>query len=463
MRKFPPNFLWGTATAAYQIEGAARLEGRGPSIWDAFSHIPGKIHDGHTGDVACDHYHRYEEDIALLKDMGVKCYRFSISWPRILPQGRGQVNEKGVAFYNKLIDLLLENDIEPWVTIYHWDLPLALQIEMDGLMNPAIATCFADFARICFARFGDRIRHWITLNEPWCCALLGHGSGDFAPGRESETEPYVVAHNLLRAHAYMVDIYRREFQATQRGVIGITNNSNWYRPLTDSEEDRAAAERALDFTLGWFAEPVYFGCYPQTMRDRIGSKLPEFTEEDRALLKGSSDFFGLNHYSTNLAAEPPSSGTMEKKARIGGGIMGEHGVDLTDDPSWKQTDMGWNIVPWGLRELLCWISTRYGQPPIYVTENGCAMPGEGDREVALNDTGRVEFFKGYLGACHEAIERGADLRGYMSWGMMDNFEWEYGESKRFGLIWVDFENQDRYPKASYHWYSNVCKSNGLED
>jgi beta-glucosidase len=460
MRRFPPNFLWGTATAAYQIEGAARIDGRGPSIWDAFSQIPGKVHGGHTGDVACDHYRRFKEDVALLKTTGVKCYRFSIAWPRILPQGRGDVNEKGVAFYNELIDCLIENDIEPWVTIYHWDLPLALQMEMDGLLNPDIAKCFADYARVCFDRFGDRVRHWITLNEPWCCALLGHGNGCFAPGRVSDTEPYSAAHNLLRAHAYMVDVYRREFQERQKGVIGITNNCNWYEPLTDSEEDREAANRALEFSLGWFADPVYFGDYPQSMRDRLGSKLPEFSAEDRKLLRGSAHFFGLNHYSTNLAAEPAVA-TAGDTARRDRGIIGDHDVDLSDHPSWEKTDMGWSIVPWGVRNLLQWIDRRYEHPPIYITENGCAMPGEDDREVALNDTGRLDYLEGYLGACHEAIDSGVDLRGYMCWSMMDNFEWEYGNSKRFGLTWIDFKTGERFPKASFRWYSTVCTNNAI--
>ncbi len=464
MKQFPPDFLWGTATAAYQIEGAAQLDGRGPSIWDAFSQIPGKTHQGHTGDVACDHYHRFREDVALLKSMNVQCYRFSISWPRLLPQGRGTVNEKGVEFYNQLIDLLLENNIQPWVTLFHWDLPLALQMEMDGLLNPAIATCFADYARLCFERFGDRVKHWITLNEPWCSAVLGHGNGYFAPGRVSNREPYVAAHHLLRAHAYMVDVYRREFQATQGGVIGITNNCDWHEPLTDSAEDRAAAQRALEFSLGWFADPIYLGDYPQSMRDQLGSKLPEFSEEDRALLRGSSDFFGLNHYNTNMSAARPDDHPPDQNGGIFQDMYNCEGyhVELVTDPSWKQTDMGWNIVPWGIRKLLEWIDRRYRHPPIYITENGCAMPGEDDRAVALNDQGRVEFFQGYIGACHEAIENGVDLRGYMCWSMLDNFEWAYGYSKRFGLTWVDFATGERCPKASFRWYSNVCKTNSLE-
>ena len=463
MKPFPKDFLWGAATAAYQIEGAAATEGRGPSIWDAFSHIPGKTHDGGTGDVACDHYHRFEEDVALMKEMGLKCYRFSISWSRLIPQGRGAVNEAGIAFYDKLIDALLDAGIEPWVTLYHWDLPLALQLEMDGLLNPAIANEFANYARLCFQRFGDRVKNWITLNEPWCSAFLGHGVGYFAPGRSSDSEPYLAAHNLLRAHAYIVDVYRREFQSQQGGQIGITNNCDWREPLTDSPADAAAAQRSLEFFLGWFTDPIYFGDYPACMRERVGERLPRFTPEDSRLLKGSSDFFGLNHYTSSMAAEPAEPIVSMGDIKGNGGLSQDQQVALSDDPSWKKTDMGWNIVPWGCRKLLEWIDQRYDHPPIYITENGCAMPGEDDRETALDDQGRLAYIRAYLEACHEAIDNGVDLRGYMCWSFMDNFEWALAYSKRFGLHWVDYQTGERQAKASAKWYSQVCKSNALPE
>jgi beta-glucosidase len=461
MKTFPDGFLWGTATAAYQIEGAAATGGRGPSIWDAFSHIPGKTAEGHNGDVACDHYHRWEEDIELMKQMGVGCYRFSISWSRIQPQGKGEINEEGIAFYNKLIDGLVAAGITPWVTLFHWDLPLALQLEEDGLLKPSIANRFADYARICFERFGDRVKNWITLNEPWCSSFLGHGNAYFAPGRASASEPYLAAHNLLRAHAYIVDVYRKEFQADQKGQIGITNNCDWREPASDSEGDKAAAQRALEFFLGWFADPVYFGDYPAVMRERVGERLPQFTPEDAKLLKGSSDFFGLNHYTTMIASEPKQQVSGPGDIKGNGGMMEDQQVELAGDPEWEQTDMGWNIVPWGCRKLLEWIDKRYDHPPIYITENGCAMPGEDDREVALNDTRRVEFLKGYIGACHEAIQNGVDLRGYMCWSMMDNFEWALGYTRRFGLHWVDYETGERQPKASAKWYAATVKQNGF--
>ncbi|MDQ8204278.1 GH1 family beta-glucosidase [Pelagicoccus sp. SDUM812003] len=464
MKSFPDGFLWGTATAAYQIEGAAAEDGRGASIWDAFSKTPGRVFKGHTGDVACDHYHRWEEDVALLKQMGVGCYRFSISWSRILPSGSGEVNEEGIAFYNKLIDALLAAGIQPWVTLYHWDLPLALQIEEDGLLNRSIVERFVEYARVCFERFGDRVKHWITLNEPMCSCSLGHGVGVHAPGRKSELEPYIAGHNLLLAHAHIVDLYRREFQDTQKGVIGITNNCDWREPLTDDPKDIEAAQRGLEFFLGWFADPVYFGKYPDRMLAAIGDKLPKFTDEEVKLLKGSSDFFGLNHYTTMLTSEPDPEHQVEGViVRGNGGVYGDQNVTLSRDPNWEQTDMGWNIVPWGCRKLLEWIAERYDNPPIYITENGCAMPDEDDRETALNDERRVTFLSGYIGACHEAIEKGVNLKGYMCWSFMDNFEWAFGYGKRFGLHWVDFQTGERQPKASAKWFGQLAKSNVMPE
>lgn len=463
MKSFPANFTWGAATASHQIEGAWREDGRGPCIWDAFSHVPGKVHQNQNADVTCDHYHRVEEDVALMKAMGLKAYRFSFSWSRLLPQGRGAVNEAGVAFYNRLIDALLANGITPWVTLYHWDLPLALQLEIDGLINPEIADHFAHYAEVCFARFGDRVKHWITLNEPWCSAVLGHGIGYFAPGRTSQSEPYLAAHNLIRAHAKIVDLYRRKFQATQKGVIGITNNCDWREPKTDSAADRAAAERGLEFFLGWFADPIYRGDYPEVMRTAVGARLPQFSAEDRALVRGSSDFFGLNFYGGMLASEPAGATVASTVPTGNGGMAADQRVELSDDPSWEKTDMNWNVVPDFCRKMLGWIDRRYGHPPIYITENGCALPGEDNLSVAIKDTRRVDFINRYLAACHAAInEDGVDLRGYFVWTLMDNFEWALGYSKRFGLHHVDFATGQRTPKQSAQWYAGVMARNGLE-
>ena len=461
MNNFPENFTWGSATSSYQIEGAADEAGKGPSIWDAFCTVPGRVAKGDRGDIACDHYHRMREDVALMKAMGLKAYRFSIAWPRIMPSGKDQVNTEGLQFYDDLINELLDQGIEPWVTLYHWDLPLALQMEEDGWLNGEIANYFESYARVCFARFGDRVKHWITLNEPWVVAILGYGMGTFAPGRNSKSEPYVVGHNLLRAHAQAVRCYREEFQAHQKGLIGITLNCDWREPLTDKKEDVAAAQRALEFFLAWFADPIYLGQYPISMVDRLGDRLPQFTEEEKDLLMGSSDFFGLNHYTTLFAAD--ARGNLEVGSVYGnGGLSEDQDVNLSADPNWKKTAMGWAVVPWGCQKLLAWISDRYDAPDIYITENGCAyadVPTEGK----VQDDERIAYYEGYLNACHEAIEKGAQLKGYFAWSLLDNFEWASGYDKRFGLHYVDFDTLERIPKASADWYKKAIEANGIKD
>lgn len=459
--RFPNDFLWGTATSAYQIEGASKADGKGASIWDGFCQIPGKVLNGDSGDVACDHYHRFRDDVQLMKDMGVKAYRFSISWPRVLPNGRkDSFNPAGLQFYSDLIDELLKNSIQPWVTLYHWDLPLALQMECDGWLGDDISDLFADYAAVCFEHLGDRVKHWITINEAWVVSILGYGQGVFAPGRISDSEPYQAGHNLLLAHAKAVKIYREKFQATQKGVIGITNNCDWREPLTDSAEDKAAAERALDFFIGWFADPIYFGDYPATMKERLGERLPTITAQQRELILHSSDFFGLNHYTTMFAAE--ASGDQSQQSVYGnGGLSEDQDVDLSADESWPLTSMEWAIVPWGCQKLLQWIAERYNNPPLYITENGCSFNDE-LIDGAVNDQQRVEFFRGYLTACSQAIENGVNLRGYFIWSFMDNFEWASGYSKRFGIHYVDYQTLERTPKASALWYGKIIKNNVIE-
>ena len=434
--------------------------GKGLSIWDVFAHTPGKTEHGHTGDVACDHYHRYREDVQLMAEMGLPAYRFSISWPRILPTGYGTPNPEGIAFYSDLIDALLDHGITPWVTLYHWDLPAALQFEHDGWLNPEIADVFAHYADVCFEHFGDRVKHWITLNEPWVVAILGYGQGLFAPGRTSIAEPYQAGHQLLRAHAQAVDLYRRKYQAAQDGIIGITNNCDWREPKTDTGPDRRAAQRALEFFLGWFTDPIYRGAYPETMRARVADRLPHFSDEDVALLRDSSDFFGLNHYTTMYASHADPDQDVPVEVYGNGGISADQDVILETDDAWKKTDMHWSIVPWGCRKLLHWIDERYDHPEIIITENGCAFddPVE-DGEV--HDERRIAFYEGYLNQCHRAIAEGVDLIGYFAWSFMDNFEWALGYTKRFGLHHVDFETKRRTPKASAYWYAEVIRHNGL--
>ncbi len=460
MIKFPEDFIWGSATSSYQIEGGTTEGGRVWSIWDAHAHIPGRTHNGETGDIACDHYHRYKEDVKLMADLGLKAYRFSISWSRIQPDGQGEINREGIKFYSNLIDELLKYNIEPWVTLYHWDLPLALQTEKDGWSNPEIADFFEKYAGICFKYFGDRVKNWITLNEPWVVAILGHGEGIFAPGRKSKSEPYQVAHQLLRAHGKAVSLYRQKYKPEQNGKIGITNNCDWREPLTNSKVDQDAATRSLEFFIGWFADPIYFGDYPEVMKERVGDRLPKFTDEDRIMIKGSSDFFGLNHYTGLYVSDVDENSDVQNEVYGNGGIFEDQYVQLTADPSWKMTTMNWAIIPWGCQKLLEWISDRYDNPPLFITENGCAL----DDELingSVNDTIRKEYIAGYLNACHKAIQNGVNLKGYFVWSFMDNFEWALGYSKRFGIHYVDYKTLERIPKNSALWYKNVIKNNGF--
>lgn len=460
MIEFPEDFTWGSATSSYQIEGAWNVDGKGASIWDAFCQIPGKVAKQDHGNQACDHYHKMKEDVQMMKALGLKAYRFSIAWPRILPNGRvSAINEKGIQFYSDLIDELLTNGIEPWVTLYHWDLPLALQFEEDGWLGDSISDLFAKYADLCFNRFGDRVKHWITINEPWVIAILGYGQGTFAPGRISNSEPYLAGHHILLAHAKAVDCYRKKYQSRQKGKIGITNNCDWREPLTDSPADIAAAERALEFFLAWFADPIYRGQYPQSMIDRLGDRLPRFTEVEKEMLLGSSDFFGLNHYTTMLAAD--ADGKLEKGSVYGnGGLSEDQDVNLSVDPSWKKTTMQWSIVPWGCRKLLEWIDARYDGPDIVITENGCAFDDQLE-DGAVKDEGRLDYVKTYLAACHEAIENGVQLKGYFLWSLMDNFEWASGYEKRFGMCYIDFDTLERVPKDSAKWYRQVIAQNGF--
>lgn len=453
--KFPKKFTWGCATASYQIEGAWLEGGKGLSIWDAFSHTPGKIAHSHTGDVACDHYHRFKEDVALMASMGLPAYRFSISWPRIQPTGYGPPNPQGIQFYSDLIDALLQNNITPWVTLYHWDLPLTLQLEYDGWLNPQVSDLFADYADICFDHFGDRVKNWITFNEPWVVVMMGYGQGTFAPGRVSNCEPYQAAHQILLSHAKAVALYRRKYQQ-QNGRIGITNNSDWREPKTNSEADRSAAQRSMEFSLGWFADPIYFGDYPAVMRHRVKDRLPKFTDEERDLIKGSNDFFGLNHYTTLYASYRERQ--LDKLDKVDQDANQD--IHLSLDPNWPRSAMGWAIVPWGCRKLLHWIDDRYHHPEIVITENGYAMDDQ-LVEGKIDDWQRIEYLKGYIGECYRAIQEGVNLTGYFLWSLMDNFEWTSGYSKRFGIVYIDYQHGTRIPKRSAEWFKQVIREGGF--
>ena len=446
------EFVWGVATSSYQVEGAWQEGGKGLSIWDAFAHTPGKIMNGDTGDVSCDQYHRYPEDVKLMQEMGVGAYRFSMSWPRIVPDGVGEPNDAGIAYYHRLIDCLLEHGIKPYVTLYHWDLPLTLQLEHDGWLRYETAEAFARYATICFDAFGDRVRDWMTFNENWVTAVLGHGQGCFAPGRISPDEPYIAGHNLLLAHGLAVKAFREN---EMPGQIGIANNCDWREPLTDSEEDVAAAQRSLEFFYGWCTDPVVFGDYPAVMRERLGDRLPRFTEEQEGLLKGSYDFLGLNHYTTHFASATPVTENAVNPADGNGGMVDDQDVYLSCGRDWVRTGLGWFVAPWGFRKMLRWIHQRYKGPAIYVTENGTVAPESVDPDEYQDDF-RCRFIGQYTEAMKQAREEdGVDVRGYFCWSLIDNFEWARGFSVRLGLVHCDYDSLKRTPKSSFYLYRDM--------
>lgn len=457
--KFPPGFVWGSATSSYQVEGATKEDGRGLTIWDTFCYEGGHVLNNATGDVACDHYHRFKQDVKLMKDLNLRAYRFSIAWSRIFPNGKGEINYSGITFYNHLIDALLRNNIEPWITLYHWDLPQALEDDVQGWLdtsdNHTMVTAFGNYARTCFHAFGDRVKHWITLNEPWTISVHGYNDGIKAPGRHQNGtyETYIVGHNLLLAHAEAATIYNEEFKKDQGGMIGIANSADFRYPLSStSQEDQEAAERAMMFQFGWFIEPVMTGDYPTVMRERLGDRLPQFTSEQSEQLMNSCDFLGLNTYSSAIVSTP-------KEEPKWGGYWADMHVTTTNDPSWEMNAMGWPIVPDATRELLLWISQRYNYPLLFITENGTAEK-ERRVEIAQQDQRRRNFFEGHIRACREAVQQGVKLGGYFAWSLMDNFEWEYGYERRFGLCYVNFKTQVRTPKSSALWYGETIQTNG---
>ena len=447
---------------SYQIEGASEADGRGPSIWDTFCKIPGKIADGSSGAVACDSYNRTKEDIDLLKSLGVTCYRFSLSWSRIIPLGgrNDPINQKGIDHYVKFVDDLLEAGITPFITLYHWDLPDALDKRYGGLLNRTeFPLDFENYARVVFKAI-PKCKNWITFNEPWCSSILGYNSGYFAPGHTSDRsksavgdsarEPWIVGHNLLVAHGRAVKAYREEFKPTQGGEIGITLNGDATYPWDPEDPaDVEACDRKIEFAISWFADPIYFGHYPESMRKQLGDRLPEFTEEEKALVKGSNDFYGMNHYTANYIKH--KTGTPPEDDFLG--HLETLFYDKKGNCIGPETQSFW-LRPHaqGFRDLLNWLSKRYGRPKIYVTENGTSLKGENDMSVEqiVEDDFRVQYFHDYVNAMAKAVsEDGVDVRGYMAWSLLDNFEWAEGYETRFGVTYVDYVNdQKRYPKKS---------------
>ncbi|KIY67180.1 glycoside hydrolase family 1 protein [Cylindrobasidium torrendii FP15055 ss-10] len=451
--KLPKDFLWGFATASFQIEGSTNVDGRGPSIWDEFSRTPGKTLDGKDGDHATESYRLWREDIALLKQYGVKSYRFSLSWSRIIPLGGREdpVNEKGIQWYKDFIDELIKNGIIPFVTLYHWDLPQGLHDRYGGWLNKAeIVKDYERYARVCFEAFGDKVKYWLTMNEPWCISVLGYGRGVFAPGHgkpngpgDASREAWIVGQNVVLAHASAVKAYREEYKPTQGGVIGITLNGDWQMPWDDTPENIAAAQHALDFAIGWFADPIYLGHYPPYMREVLGDRLPEYSDEEIKLVKGSSDFYGMNTYTTNLAR---AGGDDEFQGLVDYTFTRPDGTQLG-----TQAHCAWlQDYPDGFRDLLSYLYKRY-KMPIYVTENGFAVKDENDMPVdqLLADKDRVRYYEGTTRALLAAInEDGVDVRSYFPWSFLDNFEWADGYTTRFGVTYVNYETQERIPKDS---------------
>ncbi|KAG7029567.1 Beta-glucosidase 40 [Cucurbita argyrosperma subsp. argyrosperma] len=472
---FPSGFVFGTASSAFQFEGAVKEDGRGPTVWDKFSHSFGKVVDFSNADVAVDQYHRYPEDIKLMKDMGMDAYRFSIAWSRIFPNGSGEINEAGVDHYNNFINALLANGIEPYVTLYHWDLPQALEDKYNGWLSPQIINDFAIFAETCFQRFGDRVKHWITFNEPHTFATQGYDVGLQAPGRcsillhflcrsgNSATEPYIVAHNVLLSHATVSDIYRRKYKRRQRGVLGISLDVIWFEPGSNSTEDIAAAQRAQDFQLGWFLNPLIFGDYPTSMRSRAGERLPRFSQPQAALVKGSLDFVGINHYTTFYAYHNHTSiiGVVlnDTIADSGAFTVPFKGLKTIAE---RASSIWLYIVPRGMRSLMNYIKNNYGNPLVIITENGMDDPNNPFKPIkeALKDEKRIRYHDGYLTSLLAAIkEDGCNVKGYFVWSLLDNWEWAAGFTSRFGLYYVDYRDKlKRYPKDSVQWFKNFLAS-----
>lgn len=439
---FPAQFLWGAATSAYQIEGSPLADGAGPSIWQQFCATPGRVANGETGDVACDHYRRYREDVQLMRQLGLQAYRFSISWPRVLPQGRGAPNAAGLGFYDRLVDELLANGIEPLVTLYHWDLPAALD-NRGGWLNPEVAQWFAEYSSLMFRRLDDRVKFWVTINEPWVVADGGYLHGTLAPGHANRFEAPIATHHLLRAHGAAVQAYR----ALGKHQIGLAVNLEPKYPASDSAEDRAATARADAYMNRQYLDPALLGSYPAEMREIFGDAWLDWPAADFDLIRQKLDFVGVNYYTRSVTRADEKSWPVRAVA--------------VRQPQALYTEMPWEVYPSGLADTLRWVRDRYGNPPVYITENGAAFPDPptvaGD---CLDDPLRVAFLRQHIGAVRDVIAQGVNVRGYFVWSLLDNFEWSLGYRMRFGIVHVDYATQRRTPKASARFYSEVIATNG---
>ncbi|MGC5170178.1 GH1 family beta-glucosidase [Microbacterium sp. DT81.1] len=441
---FSEDFVWGTATAAYQIEGAVQEDGRGPSIWDTFSRKPGAVLGGDTGDIADDHYHRFREDVALMADLGVNAYRFSIAWTRVQPTGSGPANQAGIDFYRRLADTLGEHGITPWATLYHWDLPQTLE-DTGGWLRRDTALRFAEYAGIAVDRLGDAVSDWITLNEPWCSAFLGYASGHHAPGRHEGSRSLHAAHHLLLGHGHAMTAIRA---ARPDANAGITLNLYSVRPASGTAEDVDAARRIDGLSNRLFLDPVLRGQYPQDVLNDAGEAdwfAENATAEDLALISAPIDFLGINYYSRHTVAA--GSAATDASAYPGS----ESAVMI--DTGAPRTQMGWEIHPHGMLDVLEMAHERAPELPLYITENGSAYEDEVSENGNVDDPDRLDYLRAHIDACRQAIERGLPLAGYFVWSLMDNFEWAWGYHRRFGIVHVDYDTQVRTPKASGMWFS----------
>ncbi|MFJ2178622.1 GH1 family beta-glucosidase [Streptomyces sp. NPDC087851] len=459
---FPPDFLWGTATAAYQIEGAVQEDGRTPSIWDVYSHTPGRVRNGDTGDIATDHYHRWPEDIEIMSALGVSAYRFSVSWPRVRPTGGGPASQKGLDFYRRLTDALLAKGIEPVVTLYHWDLPQHLE-DAGGWPERDTAFRFAEYAGLVADALGDRVKTWTTLNEPWCSAFLGYGSGVHAPGRTDPADALRAAHHLNLGHGLAVEALRERLSAGAQ--VSVTLNLHHVRPLTGSAADRDAARRIDGTANRIFTGPMLNGAYPADLVEDTSSVTDwSFVRDgDTARIHQPLDFLGVNYYSPTLVSHhdgPPVHGADGHGASDHSPWPGADHVAFHQTPG-DRTAMGWTIDPSGLYELLLRVRDDHPGLPLMITENGSAFDDYAGPEGEVRDPERIAYLHDHLTAVHRAIEAGADVRGYFLWSLLDNFEWGYGYSKRFGAVYVDYATQRRTPKSSAHWYAKLTRDGTL--
>ena len=447
MIKFPKDFTWGVATSSYQIEGAVNEDGRTPSIWDIFSKTEGKTYQGHTGDVACDHYHRYKEDVEIMKEIGVKAYRFSIAWPRIFPE-EGKYNPKGMDFYKRLVDELLKRDIMPVATIYHWDLPQWAYDKGGGWLNRDSVKWYLEYASKLFKELGDVVPLWITHNEPWCSSILSYGIGEHAPGHKNYREALIAAHHILLSHGEAVKAFRE--MNIKGSKIGITLNLTPAYPASEKEEDKLAAQYADGFANRWFLDPIFKGNYPEDMMELYSKIIGEFDfikEGDLETISVPIDFLGVNYYTRSIVKYDEDS--MLKAENVPG-------------PG-KRTEMGWEISPESLYDLLKRLDREYTKLPMYITENGAAFKDEVTEDGRVHDYERIEYIKEHLKVIARFIEEGGNLKGYFVWSLLDNFEWAHGYSKRFGIVYVDYETQRRILKDSAWWYKEVIEKERIDE